>query len=116
MMTSTEVATANGVRVARFELSRVFSAAEAAETDRDLNGKFRGCKMLVVMQPGTEVPAETREVMSKMDRTAMEGAAVVVPSPPLRIFALFIFRVLGLKTATVHPDEATAMAALDSRR
>jgi hypothetical protein len=117
MMSMSEVSTAAGKRLVRVELSRTYGAAEAAEVDREIapGGQFHGLKMLVVMQPGTEVPAETREVMAKMSRTALEGAAVVVPSGPLRMFAMFIFRVLGLKAATVHADEATALASLDSR-
>jgi hypothetical protein len=118
MLSMSEISTAGGLRLVRVELSLKYTPAEAAEVDREIapGGRFHGLKMLVVMLPGTEVAAETREVMAKMNRVALEGAGVVVPSGPLRIFASFIFRVLGLKSATVHADEAAAMAALESRR
>jgi len=117
MMAMSEVATPKGVKVVRVDLSRQFTATEAGEVSKGISpeGKFRGLRMLVVMQPGTDVPAETREVMSKMDREALEGAAVVVPSAPLRVFASFILRVMGLKLATLHSTEAEAISALELR-
>ncbi|MBL8952502.1 MAG: hypothetical protein JNK82_17110 [Myxococcaceae bacterium] len=112
-----EFATPKGVKIVRVELSKLYTAAEAAEVGKGIaaDGKFHGLRMMVVMLPGTEVPAEAREVMSKMSREALEGAAVVVPSAPLRIFASFITRVMGLKSVTLHPTEAEAVAALDQR-
>lgn len=117
MMAMSKVATPKGVKIVRVELSKLFTAAEAGEVAKGISpeGAFHGLRVLVVMHPGTDVPAETREVMSKMDRAALEGAAVVVPSAPLRVFASFITRVMGLKVATLHPTEAEAVSALDLR-
>jgi hypothetical protein len=117
MMVMNEVTTPNGAPLVRVGLSKLYTAAEAAEVGKNIaaGGKFHGKTMLVVMAQGTDVPAETREVMSKMDRGALEGAAVVVPSATLRIFATFIVRVMGLKTVTLHSNEEEAMVALDGR-
>jgi hypothetical protein len=117
MMSMTELATPKGVKVVRVGLSGLYTAAEAGDVQKGIStdGRFHGLRMLVVLQAGTDVPAETREVMSKMDRDALEGAAVVVPSAPLRIFASFITRVMGLKKVSLHPTEDEAVAALDAR-
>ncbi len=117
MMVINEHSTPKGVKVVRVGLSKLYTAAEAAEVGKSIapGGRFHGLPMLVVMALGTDVPAEAREVMSKMDRGALEGAAVVVPSATLRIFATFIVRVMGLKSVTLHSNEEEAIAALDSR-
>ncbi len=117
MMAMSEFSTPKGVKIVRVELSQYYSAVEAGEVAKGIasEGRFHGLRMLVVMHPGTDVPAETREVMSKMSKQALEGAAVVVPSAPLRIFASFITRVMGLKSVTLHPTESEAVAALDLR-
>ena len=117
MIAMTELSTPKGVKVVRVGLSGLYTAAEAGEVQKGIapDGRFHGMRMLVVMQAGTDVPAETREVMSKMDRAALEGAAVVVPSAPLRVFASFVLRVMGLKSATMHSTEEEAVAALDKR-
>ena len=117
MMMMNELATPKGARVVRVGLSKLYTAAEAQEVARGISpeGKFHKLPMLVVMTLGTDVPAETREVMSKMDRVALEGAAVVVPSATLRIFATFIVRVMGLKTVTLHSNEEDAIVSLDGR-
>ena len=117
MMVMNETLTPKGVTVVRVGLSKLYTAAEALEVGKGIapGGKFHGLPMLVVLALGTDVPAEAREVMSKMDRKALEGAAVVVPSATLRIFATFIVRVMGLKTVTLHSNEEEAIASLDSR-